>query len=230
VGIFSVASRVSQISLFLIYSFQAAWSPFATSIHKIASAKQTYSKTFNYYVFTSAIILWFLTIGSFEIVKIMTPGQYLRAYHYVFLLGTAWTLYGLFSIVAFGTMITKKTTNYIFALGAAVTINIIVSLTLGREYGMLGVSVGNIAGWIVALFIINWLTQKQYEVEFAWSRLLLTIFPVFGCWLLLYYYNFQEITLNTLLLKIGLTAGYLGYLYLLKLIPLDAFRTLINGK
>jgi len=236
-GLYSIGVTIASAVLLLMVGFRGAWVPIVLSSFREEESKQFYVKIFDY--FWALIFLGTVGISLFskEILAILAPETYLGAYTVVPILILSLVLFNGVSFFTFGITIAKKT-QYRLPLAVIVAaINVGLNYLLIPVYGMVGAAIATLISSIVyavASFIIS---QKLYYVSYnlaSFFKILAVVIMIIS----VSYFLFSDISLQNILIKVGLIGIFMACLYLFNLIGKEeltylrklAYRVLLRRK
>lgn len=170
VGIYQLGVSIAVIVAFGTSAFQQAWGPFAMSIHKEESARQTYTQVFLFYLWSMCFLSVAVTIFSPEIIRIFATHQYEGAGKVVGLLTLSYVMMGLTAIAATGPTIVKSSTSIGVAIIVAALVTIGLNFILVPRFGILGSAIAAFASQaLVPCFLFYW-SQRIYPIPYAFFK------------------------------------------------------------
>lgn len=216
-GLYSIGATIASVVLLLMVGFRSAWVPIVLSSFREEKSKQFYAKIFDY--FWALMLLGTVGISLFakEVLAILAPETYLGAYKVVPILVLGVVFLNGVSSFTFGIGIAKKTQYRLPLTMIPAAINIGLNFLLIPHYGMIGAAIATLISstiYAVASFIVS---QKLYHVSYnlaPFFKILAVVVVVIS----VTYFLFSDISLQNILIKIGLIVIFIVCLYIFKLI------------
>lgn len=180
VGLFSIASKISSILLFLNQAFARAWSP--QSIKLMKDYPNDYKLKMSTLFINWFALLVFLGSGlslfAKEFLIIMTPISYWDSYLPCVFLCFSMVLLGTTQFTAIGISI-KKRTNYFGKITWIVAIfNLILNLFIIPRYGVLGSTFVTMLSYLLLTSIYFFVSQKLHELPIQTNKLITLIITI----------------------------------------------------
>ncbi|WP_275372927.1 lipopolysaccharide biosynthesis protein [Clostridium tertium] len=160
-GIYSVASRIAQISQFIYTAFAMGWQYFAFSTMNDEDQKKLTSNIANYLLIISIIATMGVTALSKVLFSILAKGTYSNGYIILPYLFIAPLLLMVFQIVGNQFIVIKKTYPIPLILLGAIAVNISCNYLLIPKIGIEGASIATMLGYIIAVIISYVITVKS---------------------------------------------------------------------
>lgn len=199
-GIYSVALKISLAAGIVLGAFNLSWGPFAMSIKNDINAKKTYANVLLAYYTISVVIIFLIQVFSPLLIIIFSTRDYLNAVPIIGLLTFSIVLRGMFSIIAVGLNITKKTIYLSIGTTIMVITNLILNLLLIPKYKLYGAAIATFVGQLVATIFTYFIGKKYYYVKYNF-RLIFIISISLLIFLFIYFVNYiynKNILLNVL--------------------------------
>lgn len=181
-GIYSVGSKLGQVSQLIYTAFAGGWQYFAFSTMKEKNQVESNSKIFEYLGIISFVCSMFIFCLAKPIYELLFTGEYVDGYivsPYLFL---APLLQMLFQVEANQFLIVKKTWPNMFILSIGAILNIILNMLLIHKIGIEGAAIASLVGYIVSDIICSIVLIKMklmvVSKEFIISSLLIILFIV----------------------------------------------------
>ena len=209
-GIYSVASRIAQISQFIYTAFAMGWQYFAFSTMQDEDQKRLTANVGNYLLIISVIATMGVTALSKIIFSVLAKGTYVDGFIILPFLFISPLLLMIFQILSNQFLVIKKTYPVPLILIGAVLINVVLNYTLIPIMGIEGASIATMVGYIIAVLISYYVTLKLGLICKE-KRIVMSIL-VF----LLYLVIWRLYTFNTIWKSIGLTCAFwclYGFMY-----------------
>ena len=227
VGLYSIGLAIASALFLLVSGFQTAWIPTIYSSYREGEAREFYARIFNYFWALLLAAAVGLSLFGKEILAVLAPQTYLRAYSVVPILVLSVVFFRGGPLFSFGIGIAKKTQYNLALMAGAVALNIGLNLLLIPRYAMVGAAMATLISAIaraVGLFVLS---QRLYRVEYD----LLSFFKILALAVAIIsagYFFFSDINLPNILIKVGLLGAYLACLYFFRLIGRDELNYLRN--
>ena len=202
-GIYSVASRIAQISQFIYTAFAMGWQYFAFSTMNDEDQKEMTSKIANYLLIISIVATMGVTAFSKIIFYILAKGSYSDGFIILPYLFIAPLLLMVFQILSNQFIVIKKTYPVPMILSLAVVLNVISNYILIPIMGIEGASIATMTGYIVAV-VVCYLATRKLNLVGAEYRILISI-GIFVVYIVLWRISSFESTLKS----VGLTLVFL---------------------
>ena len=177
-GLYGLASRMSQVVMLCVIALQLSWQPFAYSLKDDDDAKKTYALVMTY--FTASIGWLVVTVGLLAdpVVRLLTVPEYFEAARAVPVLTLSAGVYGIYFIAGIGAGRVKKT-NYHFAVAlAALVVSLTANLLLVPRWGYMGSACAALAANATLSFAMVVRSQHVFPVPYHWRRLATTVLVV----------------------------------------------------
>lgn len=188
VGIYSVASKLGNISQFIYVAFSGGWQYFAFSTMKDSDQVSTISKVQEYLGIVAFSITTFVCVFSSTIFKLLFAQEYYAGYIIVPLLFLSPLIQMLFQTGAAQYLVIKKSWYCTLILLIGAGLNVILNLTLIPAYGIEGAAIATLLGYVFSLVISNVILVKkgliQIKTRFVFFAVLFFAFLI--CWRLLF--------------------------------------------
>jgi O-antigen/teichoic acid export membrane protein len=183
VGVFTLGYRLGfLINMLIVMPFSVAWAPFMYTVAKSDKAKEIYSRLMTF--FTSGIIMMGigLCIFSKEIVQILAPPAYSKAYQVVPFVVFSYCLYGMYFILTAGLNIQKKTYFFPMIVGFSAVANLLLNYLMIPTYGILGAGISMLLSYLLMSFLTFVFSQRYYYIKYEYIKIIkILILPVLIC-------------------------------------------------
>jgi O-antigen/teichoic acid export membrane protein len=166
VGLYSVGSQVAALVALATGAFQMAWGPFAFSIHREASARQTYADVFLVYLWGGAAMSAGLSLFAPEAIRLVATTRYIGASPVVGILAMSYVMIGLTYIAATGPSIAKQTRPVGVAMAAAAILNIILNFAFVPRFGKVGSAVATLISQSLTPAYLFFRARQIYPIPY----------------------------------------------------------------
>ena len=172
-GLFSVYIKVASGVTLVVSAFNRAWGPFSMSIKKENNQNLIYAKALEFYVFFTYIAALIIQIISPLLIVIFSTEDYLVHNYLIGFLTLPIIFHGMYSIIAVGFNITKKTYFIAFGTFFAALLNIVIDIFLIPVFGLIGATAGTVFGYFFAIIFIYIISRKIYSIPFKACKIFL---------------------------------------------------------
>jgi len=202
VGCYALGYRFGiLIHVLLVEPFNMAWKPFAMSVVDKENAKDIYSTTLTYFLFV-ALLMWLgLSVFSKDIIQIIAPPSYWRAYTVIPIVALAYLFLGISYNVSVGLYIREKTKYYPYVAAISVIMNLLLNWLLIPRWGMMGAAIATLISYITMAALMYGMSMHFFAYQYEFGRILKLILVCGGLCVLFYVIPTQALLLN---LSIGI--------------------------
>ena len=152
-GVYAIGSKLGHASQLVYTAFAAGWQYFAFSTMKEDKQVESNSAIFEYLGAISFAVTMFVCAFSYDIFRILFPGEYLPGYIVAPYLFLAPLLLMLFQVIANQFLVIKKTWPNMLILIIGAVSNVGFNYILIPIMGIEGAAVGTLIGYLVSLSI-----------------------------------------------------------------------------
>lgn len=149
-GIYSVGSKLGQLSQLIYLAFSGGWQFFSFSTMKEDNQVKNNSLIFEYLGIISFAATAFICAWSYPIFKLLFTEQYLSGYVVAPYLFLAPLLQMLFQVAANQFLVVKKTWPNMLILSAGALVNVAINYFLIPVLGIEGASIATLFGYAVS--------------------------------------------------------------------------------
>jgi O-antigen/teichoic acid export membrane protein len=232
-GIYRMSYKIGILIMLFVSMFNYAWQPFFLNNAKEKDAKEIFSKVFTIFLILLSLLWIVLSLFVEDVISFKVASgysilheKYWEGMFIIPIILLAYLFYGMYVIFTAGIYIEEKTKYFPIVTLAAAAVNVIVNFLLVPKIGIMGGALATLLSYIVmsgGLFIVS---QKfypiKYEMDKVWKILSLVFIVAF-----IYYYCYYEGFLN-LGIKIILFAGFTALFFVLKIISIKEFQTVLK--
>jgi len=216
-GIYGIAFKIASVMHILFTGFSYALGPLIYGNYHKKESSAEIAKLFEYFIILSFSISLIISLFSLELLTIFTQEDYLSAYMIVPILILV-TLANGFQMFFHGLSIAKKTFILAIINIISATINICLNYTMIPTWGVFGAATATLISTIVNLFLLSYLSQKQYYLPLNFRMIVIPSIVI--CVILGIFLYFQaEITIYSILTKSIVIIAFI--VFLIKLIDKD---------
>lgn len=180
-GIYSIGSKMAQVSQLIYAGFAGGWQYFAFSTMKDNDQVQLNSKVFEYLGAIAVFSFIFIYPIMPLVFKILFAGDYVSGYVVAPYLYLSPLLLMLFQVVANQFLVLKKSYLATLSLSLGASVNIILNFILISKIGIEGAAIATLTGYLVTLIIVI-IVSNKVKCMFYSRRILflLTIIPFYS--------------------------------------------------
>ena len=218
VGLYGIGYRLASLMGLLVMGFQHALGPFVLSTYKDTSAKETFSKIYDYAVIVICFAVLTLSQFSREILQVFTTPKYFGAYVVVPLIAASIVTRTLGSYFAFGIGIAKKNIHRAWGTGVAALINIALNLVLIPHFGMMGAATATTVSFLVLGIILMRISKRYYHIEHKFKSHFVMYLTAALIIFIAYKFLPMGLTFPSVGPKLALLMGFMVLPFLLRLI------------
>ncbi len=166
-GLYAVATRIAILIGLVVSAFQTAWGPFSLSLHKQADASQTFNLVLKLFTWVMCLMVLTLTLLAQPLIVLLASDRYADAAVVVFPLAMGLAIQAISWITEVGIGLSMRSYLNLYAYGAALVATVLGIVLLAPLFGLLGVGLGVMTGFLVRAIVASWLAQRVYPL--AWS-------------------------------------------------------------
>lgn len=244
VSIYNANYRLGLPMMLFILAFDYAWKPFYLSNYKDPDSKKLFARVLTYITMIAAVVFLGVSFYINQLVNLPFLGGklinpiYWSGLHIVPIILASYYFNGMYNIFAAGINISKETKYLSYSIIIAAIYNLVSNLILVRYFGYEAAAWNTLISYLISAFSVYRYSQKVYQIEYEWRRVLILIFTTFVVFLIykmaLIQFFIQlenQVVLN--LLKIGLIIGFIFVLYVFKFLnnqELNYFKRILKRK
>lgn len=171
IGVYSMGVSFGLIQKIALGAFEYAWAPFYYATAREPDAPKVFAAVATYGVAVLALMTAGMSAIAFDLLNIVTRGQYVGAAGVVIWTAVGVFFYGVYLLTSIGLNITSRTQYYPVstAIGAAANIGLCVALI--PRAGILGAAWANAAAYALQAAVAFGLSQRFYPVRYEAGRL-----------------------------------------------------------
>jgi len=169
-GLYAAGTKVAMLVGLVSSSFHTAWGPFALSLYKHDDAPHTYNFVLKLFVISVCLFVLVLTLFAPPLIKMLATDRYANAHWVVFPLAMGLAIQAISWITEIGIGISKRSYLNLYAYSFAVATTFAGIWLLAPSFGILGVSIGVMLGYIVRATVASWLAQLAYPLPWHYAQ------------------------------------------------------------
>lgn len=179
-GIYSVGSKVAQISQLIYAGFAGGWQYFAFSTMKDSDQVELNSKVFEYLGGLSILSLVFIYPFIPILFKALFTGDYVTGYIVTPYLYLSPLLLMLFQVVANQFIVVKKSYLATLSLTLGAITNVVLNFFLINRLGVEGAAIATLVGFLVTIVTVMIVSYRYKYMKYSKRILLLLWFiPIY---------------------------------------------------
>ncbi len=221
--------------MLLVTAFDYAWKPFYLNNHEEEGAKRLFGRVLTYFTLAAALLFLAATLFLDYIVRLPFFGgnlinpDYYEALAIVPVILGAYYFNGLFSNFAAGINITKKTSYFPLAIGAAAILNIVLNLLLIPDFGYWGAAWATLAAYMLSAVIIYFYSNKIYPLQYEWGKVLSILTSAILISAVSEYLLDFGISYSDFFIKIALSALFIIVLFASGIVKLNQIKEILRS-
>lgn len=174
VGIYSLAMKLSNfIKIFVISTVSLSLTPVLFKKINDSDSRRFYSKTMTYYGFGILIVIMFVSMFSYEVIKVFTGSEeYWEAHIIVPVLSLSLYFVAIKSIGFMGLHISKKMWFLTVLSVGILILNLIFNFLFIPILGSLGAAYASLSCQMMLFFVGYKLSQMQYKIPFELGKII----------------------------------------------------------
>lgn len=179
-GIYSIGSKMAQVSQLIYAGFVGGWQYFAFSTMKDEDQIELNSKVFEYLGGISVLSLVFVYPLIQYIFKILFVGDYVKGYIVAPYLYLAPLLLMLFQVAGNQFLVIKKSYLLTICLSLGAVINVFLNMILIKTIGIEGAAIATLVGYLITIIIVM-IISLRYKLMVYSKRIIfvLLLIPIY---------------------------------------------------
>lgn len=168
-GLYAAGSKLAMLLTLVIGSFQTAWAPFSTAIHREQDAAQTYNLVLGFFSLLVCVLTMMLDSVATPLLTLLASQRYAGATVVVFPLAMATAVQSISWVTEIGIGLSKRTSCsvyphliYIAAIAGAM-------LLLIPLLGLAGAALSMMVAQILRSVTASWLAQRVYPLPWIYG-------------------------------------------------------------
>lgn len=160
-GIYSIGSKLAQISQFIYAAFAGGWQHFAFSTMKDEDQVQLNSRVAEYLGAISFAVFFMFCPFIKIIFKLLFTKDYFQGYRVVPYLFLSPLLLMIFQVIGNQFLVVKKSYWSTISLGLGAAINVLLNAILIPNMGIEGAAIATLTGYVITLIIVCIVAKKM---------------------------------------------------------------------
>ena len=161
VGIYSVGSKVAQVSQIVYSAFAVGWQYFAFSRMKDKDQVELNTKILEYLAVISFVVFMIATLFDDIVFNILFSGDYIKGVEVFPFLFLSPLVLMLYQVVGNQTIVYKKSYLNTLSLVLGTIVNLILNYVLISKIGIKGASIATLSSYVVSLICIMVISKKK---------------------------------------------------------------------
>lgn len=190
VGIYSANFKLASVMSLLVAAYRFSWTPYFLNIADNPENKKIIAEIFTYFVFAGVSLVLIFSLLIPPIVKLQIFG--ISFLHQDFWYGLkivpivllSYFFAGLFANMNVAPFFANKTYYLLITALTGVGIYLFANITLIPKYDITGAALSSLITYVVMFFILYFISQRIYRVEYKWYINLSIMFIAACCFLL----------------------------------------------
>lgn len=185
-GMYSVNYRLALPMLLIVAVFEFAWRPFYLSNHEEEDSKQLFSRILTYFTLCCALVFLIVSFGMEYVVRMpFVGGRFINPAFWsgmgiIPIVMGGYFFNGIFTNLAAGFHITKRTKFLPIATVIAAASNVLLNIILIPKYGIYGGAWATFGAYFLSMIVLYYYSRTIYPVPYEWKRIFLIIIVTLG--------------------------------------------------
>lgn len=175
VGLYGMGVSFGLTSKLFLSAFESAWAPFYYSAARRADGPAVLRSVTTYAVAVLALLTAGLSAAAYDLLDLMTRGQFVGAANVVGWIALGVFLQGIYLLTSIGLNVSKQTSYYPVATISAAVVNVGLNFAVIPRYGIEGAAWANAAAYAVQASVAYRFSQRFYPIDYDWGRVMRVI-------------------------------------------------------
>jgi len=171
IGVYSMGVSFGLIEKVALGAFEYAWAPFYYATAREPDAPRVFAAVTTYGVAALALMTAGLSAIAFDLLNVVTRGQYVDAAGVVSWTAVGVFFYGIYLLTSIGLNLTSHTQYYPISTAIGAALNIGLNVLWIPRYGIIGAAWANGAAYALQAGVAYVLSQRFYPVRYEHGRL-----------------------------------------------------------
>jgi O-antigen/teichoic acid export membrane protein len=171
IGVYSIGVSFGLIEKIVLGAFEYAWAPFYYATAREPDAPRVFSTVATYGIAVLALMTAGLAAIAFDLLDLVTGGQYVGAAGVVTWTAAGVFFYGVYLLTSIGLNITARTQYYPVSTAIGAGVNIGLNFLLIPRSGIIGAAWANAAAYALQAAVAFAFSQRFYPVAYEYGRL-----------------------------------------------------------
>ena len=170
IGVYSIGVSFGLIEKIVLGAFEYAWAPFYYATAREPDAPRVFSTVATYGVAVLALMTAGLSAIAFDLLDLVTGGQYIAAAGVASWTAVGVFFYGVYLLTSIGLNITTRTQYYPVSTAIGAGVNIGLNFLLIPRAGIIGAAWANAAAYALQAAVAFGFSQRFYPVAYEYGR------------------------------------------------------------
>jgi len=170
IGVYSIGVSFGLIEKIVLGAFEYAWAPFYYATAREPDAPRVFSTVATYGIAVLALMTAGLSAIAFDLLDLVTGGQYIAAAGVVTWTAVGVFFYGAYLLTSIGLNITSRTQYYPVSTAIGAGVNIGLNFLLIPRVGIIGAAWANAAAYALQAAVAFGFSQRFYPVAYEYRR------------------------------------------------------------
>ncbi len=168
-GLYAAGSKLAMLLTLVIGSFQIAWGPFSTAIHREADASQTYNMVLGFFSLLVCILALILDSIATPLLTLLASHRYVDAAVVVFPLAMATAVQSISWVTEIGISLSKRTSCIVYPQLIYIVVVASAMLILVPWLGLVGAGLAMLVAQLIRSIATSWLAQRVYPLPWIYG-------------------------------------------------------------
>ncbi len=169
-GLYSGAAKVGLLMSFVIQAFTLAWGPAGFAHARTPEGPPLFARVFALYAWGGSVLAVGLSIFARELLSLGTTAAYAQAHRVCVFLVFSHLLNGTYYVFSTGLALANRTGRMAVALVGCAGLTLLLNFLLVKPYGMIGVGIATLAGYVAATVLLAVLSQREFPCPYPFGR------------------------------------------------------------
>lgn len=210
IGIYTLGHKFGVIvNRFFNAPFNSFWAPrrIELLLNEDRDDKKIVARICTYSTLCSCLIGLVLSAGIKSVIEIMADPKYIDAYKVVPFVTLAYVALGLEAHFMTGIVISKKTLWSSYITVCSLIIIIAWNYVFVPRYGIIGAATSNLAGFLIRVLLIYYISQRLYYIPFEKGKILMLFLVAALMFICSQFIIFQS-PIQTFIIRTSFVASY----------------------
>lgn len=167
IGIYAVSIKIASVFKLGDFAFKMAWGPFYIEKFQDDGHIEIYNQIFRYVVFGVILLVVLFSLFGEEVLQLLTTSEFYESKQLLGIIGLAFGIGIISSVVGVGPILMKQTQYNSYSALLSIVFNFGFLFVLTPVYGLLGVAISFLIGFLVLLLSQWHFTQKLYPINYS---------------------------------------------------------------
>lgn len=168
-GLYAAGSKLAMLLTLVIGSFQTAWGPFSTAIHREADAAQTYNLVLGFFSLLVCILTLMLDSIATPLLTLLASHRYVDSTVVIFPLAMATAVQSISWVTEIGISLSKRTSCIVYPQLFYIAVLASALLLLVPSLGLVGAALAMLVAQGIRSIAASWLAQRVYPLPWIYG-------------------------------------------------------------